>query len=61
MFVFIIFETKGNFTIEYQIMTPHLCKMKIHDGILSREKISCQKLKKYLINSKKSNSLISGD
>lgn len=38
IFVFIIFETKGNLTIEYQIMTPHLCKMKIHDGILSRGK-----------------------
>ena len=46
MFVFIIFETKGNFTIEYQIMTPHLCKMKIHDGILSRGKDIMPKIEK---------------
>ena len=46
MFVFIIFETKGNFTIEYQIMTPHLCKMKIYDGILSRGKDIMPKIEK---------------
>lgn len=46
MFVFIIFETKGNLTIEYQIMTPHLCKMKIHDGILSRGKDIMPKIEK---------------